>query len=454
VNVHHDPSASTNWLWVILWVVPMREAVLDDPSNVAADSRVTLMAQPSNRLSAVEVRGFAQKGMYHDGGGLYLQVSAGGAKSWVYRFMLDGRAREMGLGPVHAIPLAEARKRAAECRRMRLDGIDPIEARSAQRVRKRLAAATAMTFEQCAEAYIAAHKAGWKNPKHAAQWPSTLATYVYPVFGILPVQAVDVGLVMKALEPIWLSKPETASRLRGRIESILDWATTRGYRQGENPARWRGHLENLLPKKSKLRRVQHHPALPYNDAADFLAELRVQEGVAARALEFLILTAARTGEVIGARWDEIDLEAKIWVVPAARMKAGREHRVPLSAAAATVLEQMKEIRESDFVFPGGKKGKPLSNMAMLAVLKRMGRGDLTAHGFRSSFRDWAAERTNFPHEVAEMALAHTVGDKVEVAYRRGDLFQKRRQVMEAWARFCAASGTGKVVTLRTRALEE
>lgn len=396
------------------------------------------MAQPFNRLSAVGVRGFAQKGMYHDGGGLYLQVSAGGAKSWIFRFMLDGRAREMGLGPLHAIPLAEARKRAAECRRMRVDGIDPIEVRSAQRVQRRLAAATAMSFEQCAEAYIAAHKAGWKNSKHAAQWPSTLATYIYPVFGTLPVQAVDVGLVMKAIEPIWVQKPETASRLRGRIESILDWATTRDCRQGENPARWRGHLENLLPKKSKVRRVQHHRALPYDEIADFLVELRVQEGVAAGALELLILTAARTGEVIGARWDEIDLEEKIWVVPAARMKAGREHRVPLSAAAATVLEQMKEIRETDFVFPGGKKGKPLSNMAMLAVLKRMGRGDFTAHGFRSSFRDWAAERTNFPHEAAELALAHTVGDKVEAAYRRGDLFQKRRQMMEAWARFCGA----------------
>ena len=393
---------------------------------------------PSNRLSAVEVRSIARKGMYHDGGGLYLQVSASGAKSWILRFMLAGRARAMGLGPLQAIPLAEARKRAAECRRMRVDGIDPIAARGAQRAQRRLEAATAMTFKQCAGAYIEAHKAGWKNPKHAAQWPSTLATYVYPVFGGLPVQAVDVGLVMKVLEPIWVEKSETASRLRGRIESILDWATTRGYRQGENPARWRGHLENLLPKKSKVRRVKHHPALPYDEIAGFVAELRAQEGVAASALEFLILTAARTGEVIGARWDEVDLAEKIWVVPAERMKAGREHRVPLSAAAATVLKRINEIHEGDNVFPGGKRGMPLSNMAMLALLRRMGRGDLTAHGFRSSFRDWAAERTNFPHEVAEMALAHTVGDKVEAAYRRGDLFQKRRQIMEAWARFCEA----------------
>jgi integrase len=394
------------------------------------------MARASNKLSAVEVKGIGQKGMYHDGGGLYLQVSAGGAKSWIFRFMLDGRSREMGLGPVHAIPLADARKRAAECRRMRFDGIDPIEVRRAERGQKKLDAAKSMTFDACAAAYIDAHKAGWKNAKHRDQWPNTLTAYAGPVFGSLPVQAVDVGLVMKALEPIWQTKSETASRLRGRIESVLDWATVRGYRKGDNPARWRGHLDKLLPARSKVQKVEHHPALPYDELADFIAALRSQEGIASRALEFLILTAARTGEVIGARWDEVDLEEKIWVVPAPRMKAGREHRVPLSGTALAILEEMKKIHESDFVFPGGKRGKPLSNMAMLAVLKRMDRGDLTAHGFRSSFRDWAAERTSFPREVAEMALAHTVGDKVEAAYRRGDLFQKRRQMMDGWARFC------------------
>jgi integrase len=410
------------------------------------------MARASNRLSAVEVKNATEKGMHHDGGGLYLQVGASGAKSWIFRFMLDGRAREMGLGPVHTIPLAEARKRATECRRMRLDGIDPIDARTTQRDAKRLEAARAMTFDACAVSYIDAHKAGWQNAKHRDQWPNTLNSYARPVFGSLPVQAVDVGLVMKALEPIWQTKPETASRLRGRIEAILDWATVRGYRKGENPARWRGHLDKLLPARSKVRKVQHHPALPYDELADFIAALRGQEAIAARALEFLILTAARTGEVIGARWDQVDFEQKMWVVPAARMKAGREHRVPLSAAAVAVLQQMKEIRESEFVFPGGKKGKPLSNMAMLAVLKRMDRGELTAHGFRSSFRDWAAERTSFPREVAEMALAHAVGDKVEAAYRRGDLFQKRRQIMEAWARFCETTGSeAKVVQISIRA---
>ena len=405
------------------------------------------MARASNRLSAVEVKGIGQKGMYHDGGGLYLQVSAGGAKSWIFRFMLDGRPREMGLGPVHAIALAEARKRAAECRRMRHDGLDPIEVRRAERDQKRLEAAKLMTFDACATAYIDAHKSAWQNAKHVDQWCNTLATYVGPVFGSLPVQAVDVGLVMRALEPIWTTKPETASRVRGRIEAVLDWATVRGNRKGENPARWRGHLDKLLPAPSRVRKVEHHPALRYEELFDFIAVLHNQEGIAVRALEFLILTATRTGEVIGARWDEINLEQKVWVVPAARMKAGRVHRVPLSTAATRILREMKEIRESDFVFPGGKKDKPLSNMAMLAVLGRIGRSDLTAHGFRSSFRDWAAERTNFPREVADMALAHVVGDKVEAAYRRGDLFQKRRQLMDAWASFCETTRPQEEVSI-------
>src|SRR5271165_7183350 len=282
------------------------------------------MGRALNRLSAVAVNtGINRRGMYHDGGGLYLQVSAGGAKSWIFRFMLVGRAREMGLGPLHTIPLAEARKRAAASRRMRLDGIDPIEARSAHRDQKKLEAAKAMTFDACAAAYIDAHKAGWQNAKHREQWPNTLNTYAGPVFGSLPVQAIDVGLVMKALELIWQTKPETASRLRGRIEAVLDWATVRGYRKGENPARWRGHLDKLLPARSKVRKVKHHPTLPYNEIADFFTILRKQEGVASKALEFSILTAARTGEAIGARWDEVDLGEKIWIVPAARMKAGR-----------------------------------------------------------------------------------------------------------------------------------
>jgi integrase len=395
------------------------------------------MARPEKRLTARAVETIKKPGLRADGGGLYLHVTRNGAKSWIFRWKRAGRLRDMGLGPVQTISLAEAREAALACRKCVYAGGDPIEQRKAARQRARLDAATTMTFRQAAEAYIASHKAGWRNPKHAAQWPSTLGAYVYPIFGALPVQAVDVGLVMRALEPIWTTKPETAGRVRGRIESVLDWATARGYRQGENPARWRGHLENLLPKKSKVRRVEHHAALPYAEIGTFIAELQQQEGVAARALEFAIVTAARTGEVIGAAWPEIDLEGRLWVIPGGRMKAGKEHRAPLSEPALAVLKEMEKVRESDFVFPGGKSRRPISNMAMAMTLRRMDRGDLTVHGFRSSFRDWAAERTGFPAEVAEMALAHTVSDKVEAAYRRGDLFQKRRQLMDAWARFCS-----------------
>jgi len=403
----------------------------------------------SEKLTALTVTQAKRRGYYGDGGGLFLQVNHSGSKSWSFRYKTAGKLREMGLGPVHTVSLADARDRARECRRLRLDGLDPIEVRRGKQIQAKIDAANAMSFKACAEAYIAVHKAGWRNPKHAAQWPSTLAAYVYPVFGSLPVQAVDVGLVMKALEPIWNEKPETASRVRGRIEAILAWATARGYRQGENPARWRRHLENLLPKKSKVRRVEHHAALPYAEIGTFMAELREQEGVVARALEFAILTAARTGEVIGARWNEFDVAARLWTVPGTRMKAGREHRVPLSDAAIVVIKQMAAIHQDDFVFPGGRPHRPIGNMGMLLQLQRMGRGDLTVHGFRSSFRDWAAERTGFPREVAEMALAHTVTDKVEAAYRRGDLFQKRRQLAEAWAKFCASpSPAGQIVPIR------
>jgi integrase len=389
-------------------------------------------------MSALAVGRATEKGMYHDGGGLYLQVAAGGAKSWIYRYMLNGRAREMGLGPLHIISLSDARSQAAECRRLRLDGIDPIEARTAKRDEAKLEAAKSMTFDACSKAYIEAHETGWQNAKHRDQWRDTLKTYASPELGALPVQAIDVGLVMKVLEPIWYTKPETASRLRGRVEAIIDWATVRGYRKGENPARWRGHLDKLLPARNKVRKIEHHAALHYRDVATLMTELREQEGVAARALEFLILTASRTGEVIGARWNEIDLEEKIWTVPAARMKAGKEHRVPLSASAAAIVEELENVRTGDSIFQSQRSGKPLSNMAMLKLLYRMDRADLTAHGFRSTFRDWAAEQTDFPREVAEMTLAHTIGDRVEAAYRRGDLFQKRRELMDARAKYCDA----------------
>jgi integrase len=406
------------------------------------------MAKAVERLTALQAKRASQPGLLGDGKGLYLRVGEGGAKSWVLRYMLDGRAREMGLGSYYDLSLAEARERARGFRKMVKDGVDPIDNRRAERAARRAERAKVMTFRQCAEVYVKAHQAGWRNQKHAAQWPSTLSAYVYPHFGALPVQTIDTGLVTKALEPIWLEKPETAGRVRGRIESILDWATARGYREGENPARWRGHLENLLPSKSKVRRVEHHPALPYAELGIFMADLRQQNGIAARALEFTILTAARTGEVIGARWDEINFTEKLWVVPSARMKAGQEHRVPLPPAPLAILEEMRAIRSGDFIFSNSRVGQPISNMAMTMTLRRMGRFGLTVHGFRSSFRDWAAERTNFAREVAEMALAHTVSDKVEAAYRRGDLYRKRAQLMAAWARFCSASAvTSEVVAL-------
>jgi integrase len=376
-------------------------------------------------------------GMYADGGGLYLQVTERGA-SWIYRYMLNKRAREMGLGPLALFGLSDARAKALDARRLRYEGIDPIEARRAERQQARLDTAKAMTFQQCADAYIAAHRAGWRNGKHTAQWKATLATYAGPVVGVLPVQTIDTALVLKVLEPIWVAKPETASRLRGRIEAVLDWATAREYRQGENPARWRGHLDKLLPARAKVRKVEHHPALPYSELPSFLIELREQEGISARALEFTILMAARTGETIFARWSEFDLLDKAWTIPAARMKAGKEHRIPLSARALAILKAMQVHRHTDggFVFPRGKLGEPLSNTTFLRLLRRMGRGDLTAHGFRATFKTWASERTAFQNEIVEASLAHVIGGKVEQAYRRGDLFEKRRRLMQQWAIFC------------------
>jgi integrase len=390
------------------------------------------------KLTALGVAKLKTPGMYGDGGGLWLQITGKGGKSWIFRFTLDGKSREMGLGSAMTFSLAEARDRALTCRKLCAEGIDPIEARNARRDAARIEAAKAITFRQCAAAYIEAHKAGWRNAKHAAQWAATLDTYANPAFGDLPVQAVDTALVMKAVEPIWATKPETATRVRGRIESILDWATTRGFRRGENPARWKGHLANLLPKRSRVKKVEHHAALPFAEVPAFMKALAEQPGVSANALAFTILTAARTGEIIGAKWSEIDLDAGVWTVPAERMKAGVEHRVPLSDPALQILREMEAIRSGDFVFPGGKRGRPLSNMAMLKTLERMGRDDLTVHGFRSSFRDWASETTAFPSEVVEAALAHTIESKVERAYRRGDLFEKRRELMGAWAATAAA----------------
>lgn len=411
------------------------------------------MAHKMNQLSSRRVVTIMQRGRYADGGGLYLQVSGNGAKSWLFRFTLNGKARQMGLGSINTISIPEAREAALLCRRQLRDGIDPIDARKRELNTRQINAATFMSFKDCAERYISAHSAGWNSIKHGTQWPNTLKTYVYPIIGDLPVQSVDTGLVMKVLEPIWTTKTETASRVRGRIERVLDYATSLKYRSGENPARWKGHLDNLLAKRSKVQKVKHHPALPYPETPSFISVLRQQEGVSARGLEFLILTAARTGEVIGASWGEIDIENKVWVVPAERMKGGQEHRVPLSAASLQILTQMKEVATSNYVFPGGKKNRPLSNMAFLQLLKRMARADITGHGFRSTFRDWTSELTAYPNEVAEKALAHTISNKVEAAYRRSDLFDKRKNMMDDWATFCAGTTQGENNVIAIRAGE-
>ena len=404
--------------------------------------------------------------MYHDGGGLYLQVTEGGA-SWVLRYQLSGRARYMGLGPTTLYGLAEARARALDAKRLKHEGMDPIEAKRQARTRMRPEAAKAITFRDAAGQYIAAHAAGWTDAKVQSNWKATLETYAEPVIGALPAQAIDTLLVMRVLKQdvkgrdgkraglLWEARPETAGRVRQRIEAVLDWAKVRGYRDGENPARWKAHLDKLLPARGKVRKVGHHAALPHAEISAFVAALRQQEGTAARALEFAILTAARTGEVIGARWDEIDVAAKLWTVPAERMKAHREHRVPLTARCIAILDEVEAIKgqadTASFVFAGASREGSLSNMAFLMLLRRMGREDVTAYGFRCTFRDWAAERTSNPREVAELALAHTVGDEVEAAYRRGDLFEKRRRLMEARATFCAVSKQdepGQVTTLR------
>lgn len=408
------------------------------------------MAREPGKLTSLGVARAKAPGLYSDGGGLNLQISASGARSWIFRYQYAGRRRYMGLGGAAIVGLADARQKAADARKLISEGKDPIESAQAQVAVTAAKKAGATTFQEAAQRYIASHATGWRNAKHAAQWQSTLETYAFPVFGGAPVAAIDVAMVLKALEPIWTDKTETARRLRGRIEAILDWAAARGMRTGDNPARWRGLLMHLLPKRPMASAVKHHPALPYTRMGEFITALRLQGGTAARALEFLILTAGRTSEITGARWQEIDIGDATWIIPADRIKAGKEHRVPLSAPALEIIRALAETRHGEFVFPGGRRGRPLSNMAMAGVLKRMGRDTITVHGFRSSFRDWAAEQTNYPHEVAEMALAHTVGDKVEAAYRRGDLFDKRKRIMADWAKYCAriekAVG-GNVITL-------
>jgi integrase len=406
----------------------------------------------SGKISAIEIKRARGPGVLHDGSGLYLRVSASGAKSWVFRYQLDGRRRDMGLGAFPAISLAEAREKAAARRRQRAEGVDPLAAKAAHQRAQRLAG---RTFREVAEDLLRAKQAGWRNATHRYQWRHTLATYAYPILGDLPVIAIDTALVMQVLTPIWTTKTATANRLRGRIENILDAAKAHGYREGENPARWRGHLDALLPKPSKVHRTEHHPALPYPEIGAFMAALRSREGMSTRALEFVILTAARSGEALGARWGEINLAERIWIVPPERMKAGKDHRVPLSDAALAVLDKVQPMAlmrdgkpdSTAPVFPSTRRALPMTRTVLLKLLNRI-RADLTVHGFRSAFSDWCAERTAYPREVVEMALAHAIESRVEAAYRRGDLFEKRRQLMDAWGQFCTTPApTGEVVPL-------
>jgi integrase len=388
----------------------------------------------NHKLSALTISRLKQPGSYGDGGGLYLQIGTAGNRHWFFRFMQRGRSRKMGLGGVDVVTLAEAREQALAARKLLQQRIDPIEARQSCKAASRAETARQISFKQCATQYIAAHAPAWRSADHLRQWPSSLANHVYPILGDLPVDEIATPHILKCLEPIWIARPETASRIRGRIESVLDWATARQFRSGENPARWRGHLENLLPARKKVAAVQHFPALPYSELPGFMRELRELPGVDARCLEFAILTACRSGEVLQARWAEVDLQKRLWVIPRERMKAQREHRVPLADRAVAILEGLP--RGGEFVFK--RRGAPLGRDALQRVLKRMGRNNFTVHGFRSSFSDFVSEQTAYPTEVREMALAHSVGSKVEQAYRRGDLFAKRVRLMQDWSSYCAA----------------
>jgi integrase len=401
------------------------------------------MAKTIEKLSDLKLRGLKKPGFYSDGDRLYFRVASAEARGWILRYTLHGKSRDMGLGSYPEISLASARERAKEARELVSQGVDPIDARAHQRAAareeeaERRAREKPKTFDDCVRGYIRSHEAEWSNAKHRAQWAKTIATYASPVFGKLPVAKVDQALVLKALEPIWRDKVETASRVRGRIEAVLGWATAHGYRTGDNPASW-VRLKHLLPKKSKVRKVEHFRALPYEQIGAFVAEIRKSSDLAARCLELVILTAVRTNEALGARWDEFDFKAKTWTIPGSRTKTGKEHRVPLSAPAVELLERLHKSRQDgeEFVFPGRGRRAPLSDGAMLMMLERMGRGDVTVHGFRSTFRDWAGEATSHANHVVEQALAHAIGSAVEAAYRRGDLFEKRRLLMDEWAAFC------------------
>ncbi len=404
------------------------------------------MANPG-KLTAVKVAKLTERGRYADGGNLYLQISQWGTKSWILRYMQNGKARTMGLGDLATFSLSEARQRARAMRQLLADGIDPLQKRREAQQMAKIEAARTVTFKEAASRYISAHDKSWRNEKHRYQWNATVLEYACGFIGGMDVAEIETNDILRVLEPIWTTKPDTAERLRGRLEAVIDWATARKLRTGDNPARWKGHLKHLLPEKKNG--TEHYAALPWGEMPAFMAELRAVDSISARALEFTILTAARTGETLGAQWDEIDFDAKVWTIPGARMKAGREHRVPLCDGALKLLKGLSREHGNPYVFPGARRGRGLSNLAMLMTLRRMGYGQYTVHGFRSSFRDWAAEQTNFPREIAEACLAHTIGTAVERSYRRGDFFEKRRRLMDAWASYCAKpAGNGGVVPIR------
>jgi integrase len=397
-----------------------------------------------SKLTVKKVQSLTKPGKYGDGRNLWLIIGPTGRKRWEFRYTIGGRSREMGLGPLEFMTLDEARDRAFELRKVVKRALDPLDAKEEKKPR-------ATTFEQVAEQCIASLKAGWSNPKSEAQWRSSLKSYAFPTLGKMNVAAITTSDIFEVLEPIWSAKPETAKRVRERMEKVLDFATALKLRAGDNPARLRGNLDHTLPKQTKVQKVRHHPALPYVEMPPFMAALRKKDGIAPRALEFAILTAARTSEVLGAAWSEIDMDKALWTIPAERMKARRDHRVPLSEPALELLRSLPRDTEGEFVFVSPmSRGKPMSNMALLKVLKLMKRDDLTVHGFRSTFRDWAAEVTAHEAPVVEMALAHSIGNAVEAAYRRGDLFQKREWLMLDWAGYCAGDSrqTAKVVPIR------
>ncbi|TAJ83024.1 site-specific integrase [Reyranella sp.] len=389
-------------------------------------------------------------GYHGDGGGLYLQVAPAGSKSWIFRFALAGRRREMGVGSFPSVSLAAAREAASKARALVKAGKDPIAVREAEKAQARLQSARGVTWDKAVDLFLKAHLSSWRNPKHRQQWRNTLDTYAKPVLVGLAVAEIGTPEVTKVLDSIWQEKPETASRVRGRIERILDWAKVRGYRAGENPARWRGHLDKVFPPRAKLRKVRHHAAVPIDKLPAVYAKLVKASGVAAKALRFTILTAVRPGETTGGTWPEVDRKAALWTIPAHRMKADKEHRVTLSKEAQAILEEMVELRTGQFMFPGHREKRPLSLTALSKALKAAGGGTATVHGMRSTFKDWASERTSFPSEVSEMALAHSIGDKVEAAYRRGELLEKRRAMMEQWATFVRTPQSGNVVSIGSR----